>query len=243
MAQVSRPFQIAIAAAAVLGAVWLFALRGHSSSTESPSAPAPSASSHSPSAPGVEGLTKAVEKAHGAVATSERNASELQQRSDQASNPSSSSASGAGPVSTQHTPASSAPASGSRTVTPASPSSKSRSSGAQGAAASVAAQRLHAIEARLARGGVVVVLFWNPRGSEDISVHHVLQRLSVRNSSIYELPPGQVASLGPLTKVIQIFQTPTLFVLGPDRQVHILTGLTDSFALQQTISEARTTHH
>lgn len=244
MAQVSRPFQIAIAAAAVLGCVWLFALRGHSpsSGSASSSASAPSQSAGSGShvtAPGVAGLTKAVEKAHGAVATSERNAVELQKRSEQASNSSATGESAAGPTSTQHASAPSAAASGTRTVTPASPSSKSKSSAAPTTAASVTPQRLHAIEARLAGGGVVLILFWNPKGSEDISVHQVLQRLSTRNASIYEFAPNQVASLGSLTKSIQIFQTPTLLVIGPDRQVHVLTGLTDAFAVQQTIADAR----
>jgi hypothetical protein len=243
MAQVSRPFQIAIAAAAVLGCVWLFALRGHSSSespSSSASAPSQAASSSSSSshvtAPGVAGLTKAVEKAHGAVATSERNAAELQKRSEQASNPSSAGGSASGQTSGQHTPAASGASSGTGTVTQASPSSKSTHTGAQTAAASVAAHRLAAIEARLAGGGVALVLVWNPKGSVDISVHQVLQRFSSRRTSVYALPQSQVSTLGPLTKSIQVFQTPTLFVIGP-HQLRVLTGLTDAFAVQQTISE------
>ena len=94
MAQLSRPFQIALAAMGVLVAVWFVALRGHSSSSsgsggtpQAHSQPAPAAAkpgAASPiyhgSAPGVEGLTRAIAKAHGAVALSERNARSLQGR-------------------------------------------------------------------------------------------------------------------------------------------------------------------
>src|SRR6478609_2271246 len=100
MAQISRPFQIALVAFGLLAAVWFFALRGHSStsgsgSTATPPAPpsaaaqAEKAAAPSPvyhgSAPGVNGLSRAVAKAHEAVATSQTNAKQLEQKSAQAS--------------------------------------------------------------------------------------------------------------------------------------------------------------
>ena len=78
MTQLSRPFQIALAAAGLVLAVWFVALRGHSSSSESspPAASTPAASSsggaskpgatgsvYHGSAPGVEGLTHDIAKA------------------------------------------------------------------------------------------------------------------------------------------------------------------------------------
>src|SRR6478736_5391653 len=93
MTQISRPFQIALAAVAVLGVVWVLALHGHSSNSTQPasqssgggnSAASPSKIYHG-SAPGVEGLTRAVDKAHGAVATSQQNAKELEEKSAAAS--------------------------------------------------------------------------------------------------------------------------------------------------------------
>ncbi|MGH2911377.1 MAG: hypothetical protein ACRDJ3_02755, partial [Solirubrobacteraceae bacterium] len=84
VAQLSRPYQIALGAVAVLGLLWMVALRGHAAN---PSEPAPSTptqqtpaktvaqanpaaptSVYHGAAPGVEGLTKAIAKAHGAVA-------------------------------------------------------------------------------------------------------------------------------------------------------------------------------
>ncbi|MFI5003673.1 MAG: TlpA family protein disulfide reductase [Solirubrobacterales bacterium] len=101
MAQLSRPYQIALLALATLVLVWFVALHrpgAGSTSSSSPSVSSAGGGSASGSssaggsssvyhgaAPGVEGLSKDINKAHGAVATSEHNAQELQQKSAQAS--------------------------------------------------------------------------------------------------------------------------------------------------------------
>src|SRR5207244_1126494 len=90
MSQLSRPYQIALGAIALLGAVWFLALRGHSSSSSEPSsstaaqppahasAPATQPGASTPvvhgTAPGVEGRTRASNKARAAVAEPEPNA-------------------------------------------------------------------------------------------------------------------------------------------------------------------------
>ena len=96
MMQLSRPFQIVLVTFCLFAAVWFFALRGHSASTSGggsspPSAASPAAQPATPStpyhgsAPGVAGLTRAIEKAQGAVTQSEQHAKRLQQKSAQAS--------------------------------------------------------------------------------------------------------------------------------------------------------------
>jgi hypothetical protein len=102
MQQISRPYQIALVVLVLAAATWFVAFGHHSSSGSSggssASSSAPTASSqpasgsggsssgqiYHGSAPGVEGLTKAIAKAHGAVATSEANARQLEQKSAQA---------------------------------------------------------------------------------------------------------------------------------------------------------------
>ena len=95
MSRLSRPYQIALGAIALLGAVWFLALRGHSSGSSEPgsstatsppthaAAPATQPGATTPvvhgTAPGVEGLTRAINKAHATVAESERNAKQLAQ--------------------------------------------------------------------------------------------------------------------------------------------------------------------
>jgi cytoskeletal protein RodZ len=114
MAQLSRPYQIALGAVVVLGLIWAVALRAHGSNPSEPAPTSPAASTPAPAstaksassatsaaaeakaaaaptpiyhgaAPGVEGLTRAIAKAHGAVATSQQNAQQLQSKSAEAS--------------------------------------------------------------------------------------------------------------------------------------------------------------
>jgi hypothetical protein len=94
MAQLSRPYQIILGVVVVFGLIWAVALRSHSSNPSEPTASAPKTPSSSSAngssggnaatptkvyhgaAPGVEGLTKAIAKAHGVVAESQHNVQE-----------------------------------------------------------------------------------------------------------------------------------------------------------------------
>src|SRR5258707_15093902 len=99
MAHISRPFQLALGAVAVLALIWVVALhRPSSGSSGAKSSAQPVAAASTPAntpaphgsssaagksggtgagvyrgpAPGVEGLTRAIAKAHGAVASSQQ---------------------------------------------------------------------------------------------------------------------------------------------------------------------------
>src|SRR5665213_356238 len=106
MSQISRPFQILLLVFGVLALVWLFALQGRPSSSSSTPTAAPVVSAAAPAAPsaaeqaqaaaapssvyhgaapGVQGLSGAINKAHGAVATSQSYANKIEQKSNQAS--------------------------------------------------------------------------------------------------------------------------------------------------------------
>jgi hypothetical protein len=279
MAQLSRPFQIALVAVCLLAGVWLFALQGHSSSTSSapasapatPSAPAaassPAASSATPNAaaeakaaaapthvyhgaaPGVEGLSRAIDKAHGAVANSQQDAKQFENQSAEASGsgaPASTSAAAAAGKSASSTSASvtattvhktsSKSASGSTTVTTTTVHKVATKPGA----ALVPARQL-AVEAALARGDMVVLLFWNRRGADDVAVHRALRPLAKRGSKIFvqEAPPSQVASFGSVTRGVQVYATPTILIVNKRGQTTTLTGLQDTYSILQAVAEAR----
>lgn len=98
MAQLSRPYQIILGVVVVFGLIWAVALRSHSSNPSEPTAstqaatnsaatngnsagnPAAATPIYHGAAPGVEGLTRAIAKAHGAVAESQRNVQEQASR-------------------------------------------------------------------------------------------------------------------------------------------------------------------
>jgi hypothetical protein len=279
MANISRPFQVALAGVVVLAAVWLFALRGHSHPTESTaasghvtasasgsSASAPTAAAgekaaaaktpiYHGSAPGVQGLSSAIAKAHGAVATSQTNAAQLEAKSAQASSPGSTSTP-ATSIPAASTPAASAPAASSAASSHTAPSAKPSTARTQtSAAASTKAThpsssssststltRQIAVEHAIAGGDVAVILFWNSKGADDradaAAVRSLLQGHS--HVAIELATSAEVAAFGTITRGVQVYGTPTVLVVGKSGQAIVLTGLTDRFALAQAIDEART---
>lgn len=280
MAQLSRPYQIALAVVAVLGLVWAVALRAHGPGS-SPSEPAPknapaaatssagtadassstnaaaeakAAAASTPiyhgAAPGVEGLTRAIAKAHGAVATSQRNAQELQHKSGEASQEAQT------PTTKSSASTSSAAAQKSltvvhRTVTHATTQRTvtkthvrvTKSANQTGAKAHPGrSPQQVAVEAELARGKTVMLVFWDPKSSVDRDV--LLQADALAGGSkgtvtVHAALANQVGLFGKITEVVHVYQTPTILIVNRQGVVSTLTGLTDVFSLRQAVSEAR----
>jgi len=272
MTQISRPFQIALLAAGLLMAVWFVALRGHSSGSGAPSsppaatAPATSASSgaekaaapspvYHGAAPGVGALTHAIAKAHGAVAESQKNEKQLEMKSAQASSATATGGSSAVAQAGSSTAPSSSTGAGAvvthTTVTKSGVSTRP--------------PRQALVEQELKQGSMVVMLFWNPKGSDDIAVHRELQLLLAahhrvapvsnvpavqrllkavglelgRNIAVHYAPASQVASFGSITRGVQVFATPTILIVNKHGKITTLTGFTDAFSIEQAIDEAR----
>jgi hypothetical protein len=260
MAQISRPFQIALLSVALLGGVWLFALRGKSQTSPpatvvthvvTPAAKAP-ASASVPTAPGVSGLSRVIAKAHGAVTTSQQNAKQLEEKSAQASSETSARASvpaaasgGTASSSAPHVNKTVAPKKASHVVatpvakTPAAPVSKAPSK----ASALGTPAHQQAVEAELKAGDVVVLLFWDRKGFDDVAVQRAVSTLaSTRGKvAVHVAVAGEVASFGSITRGVQVFQTPTVLIVGKRGQTAVITGLTDTYSLQQAIADARST--
>jgi hypothetical protein len=257
MAQLSRPYQIALAAVAVLGLVWAVALRGHGSN---PSEPAPTSSVASTpakpastpgtaagtkgsagstpiyhgAAPGVEGLTRAIAKAHGAVATSQQNAHQLEQKSSEATGESPASVAAAkGSATTQKSIVAATIAH--RTAT------RTHSHTAAKAHIGHSPQQV-TVEAELAHGKTVMLVFWNPKSSVDREVLAQADTLaggSKGTVAVHAALAKQVDLFGPLTEVVHVYQTPTILIVNRRGVVSTLTGLTDVFSLEQAVREAR----
>jgi hypothetical protein len=259
MAQLSRPYQIALAALGLFAAVWFLALHrpGASTSSESSSGSAPAAhagaaqattpASATPvyhgSAPGLEGLTRAIAKAHGAVAQSARNARELQSKSAQAS----AVGAGAAPDARANGPRAAAHRTTSTPVTHQSVAKAKPSPAAPHKAGSVsrAAHERAALRATLARelkqGKVLLLLFWNPHATDDIAVHSQLSAAAAKlkgKVAVHVALAHQVGQYTSVTREVQVYGTPTLLVVGRKGQAITLTGLLDAYAIEQAVSEA-----
>jgi len=258
MTQLSRPYQIALLTMALLVGVWFLALRGHAAPTPEPasssSAPAPTAAGEakaaatptpvqSGTAPGVSGLTRAINKAHEAVATSQQNAKQLEGSSAQASSTSPA-------ATTSPSPAAAAPAA----VKPA----PSTHAAVKHAATTHSAPAKHAptvkrhpavavspqvaVEAELKQGKTVAILFWNPKSSVDQAVGRELEaaaRTLGRKFVVHETGPGQVGAFGSITRDVQVAQTPTILIITKAGRTAVLTGLTDTYSIAQAVQELR----
>jgi hypothetical protein len=253
MTNISRPFQIALAALVLFIAVWFLALRGHSggesSSSSSPtsasaSPASPSASQSTPgggtpaskggvyrgSAPGVEGLSRAIQKARGAVAQSQQSAN--QKGSAQSS-------SGAQKQNAQtHTSQSQG---AKQTQTQQKQSHQAQNSQQSKAAGGVPAMQT-VVEGELKHGKVVAVLFWNPKGSVDATVRRELRAAGHAQHgklAVHVARSNQVGSFGSFTHTVQVYSTPTILLINTKGSTSSLTGLTDAFSIGQAIKEVK----
>jgi hypothetical protein len=305
MPPLSRPFQILLVVfvlfAGAYGA-WFLVLREPSSSTTSAStaqststavARAPrvnapktpeSGKVYHGAAPGLEGLTRDVAKAHGAVTQAQHSGEHELNRAGAASaaagaSPSSTNGVGTQPqASSTHHPASSSASStasvakpalhsASKPTTSAAQASKPKSTAAPATAGSGQVPAKQAlVEGALKQGKIAVILFWNPKGADDVAdrfelqvleaVHHLIPALARRVPALrkelkqsglelekkfaaFEASASQVTSFGTITRGVQVYGTPTLLVVNPKGQVTTITGLTDGFAIEQAIDEAR----
>jgi hypothetical protein len=283
MAQLSRPYQIALAATIFLALVYFVALRPHSSETTG-SSPAPVASTPASTpapataakakAPAVrthiEGLTRAATHAREAVAASQQAADKSASSSAEAPTQSAgvtASSTTATVTSHQHGASGSTAATSTKqsttvvhskhaaavpagTVTKSSVTvTKSSKHGTPSHSVTVTKTSVHAapaqqvaVEKQLKQGKVVVVLFWNPKGSGDVAVHKELQAVEKQQGgkiAVHYALADQVGSFGSITKAIQVYQTPTLLLVNKKGLTTTLTGFTDAFSIEQTIGEAR----
>lgn len=121
------------------------------------------------------------------------------------------------------------------------------------------------MEKALKEGKVAVILFWNPKGSDDVAVraelrlleavHHIIRPVArtpkIRHIleishlelqkpfAAFEASAKQVAEFGSITRGVQVYGTPTLLIVGKSGKTTVLTGLTDYYAIEQAIDETR----
>ncbi len=291
MSQLSRPFQIALVGICLLAGVSFFLLHGRSTSTggsgstpavttSTPAATAATSATGSTSGngavvarakaaaksghiyhgpvPGLEGLTRDIARAHGAVkaiGASPSSGAATATHAGATATSTSAQATSSAPSHTTSTPSSSSTAATSVTQQPI----KARS----GAGRTPARQAL--VERALNEGKVAVILFWNPKGTDDAivdyelrlleAVHHLIKPLArtpqVRRSlaasglelgkrfAAFVSTASQVSSYGSITRGVQVYSTPTLFIVNKHGQAIVLTGLQDALSIEQAIDEVR----
>lgn len=282
MSQVSRPFQIALAAVLLFAVAWFAVLKQHATaSSQAGSSPSLSAPSQSPSsqsapsqsagtpssaaaqakeaakpthvykgsAPGVEGLTRDVRRAHEAVGKSNANASATEHASARVSGEASSGAAATGKASSgSANKASSTSAASTKSGSASRTSSANASGGGSGSAASGAPQThlasspANRIASQLHQGKTVLLLFWNPKSSTNTTVREQVSNAARSlggNVAVTYAKADEVGAFGTITRSVTVNQTPTLLIIGKQGLISTITGLTDAFAIEQAVREAR----
>jgi len=87
---------------------------------------------------------------------------------------------------------------------------------------------------------VVVLLFWNPRGSDDRSVKQAFDSVSRHGGAVAKFTDslGNLARYTRVTVSQGVTQTPTVVVVDRQGKGHSLTGLQDSATVDQLVVDA-----
>ena len=223
MDQVSRPLQILLVAVLLFGAVYMLALRPKSDGASS--APAKQATTSPAQGPGSSipgGLGKAVTKARGAAGQSDAANQRLQQ------------ATGGAPTSTSAARPAPAPAKAAK------PAARSARPAKPPAATPKATSASTAVAAALAKGKVVVLLFWNQQASDDRSVREELAHVSSHGGRalIVAAPVRQVSLFSDSIRGVQVLQSPTIIIVDRRHRARTLVGYTDRAEIGQAVDVA-----
>jgi hypothetical protein len=91
------------------------------------------------------------------------------------------------------------------------------------------------------RGGkIVVILFWNAKGADDIATRGALRGLDRHHGkvAVHIVPIAEVGRYPAITQDVTIAQSPTTLVIGRKRHARIITGLSEPRELSQAVDDA-----
>ncbi len=211
-------------------ALWVFALKGNSSSTSA----------------GSQGLGQYqadINKAHQAVQTS--NASNAASGNDgTASSAPASSAST--PPSKPSTTASGGAAPAHHSSAPAHPASKPhtrqviRLTPKVGARNHASLVRLSTVQQAMSAHKAVAMLFYNPAAADDVAVKQELATIPTHRGEVVKLtiPLSEASNFTPVTQQVPVNFSPTLVLIAPNGKVGEIVGFSDQFEIAQRVADA-----
>jgi len=214
MAQVSRPMLIALAATVVLAGLWFVALRPKTADVaDTPAAP-----------------VTAIAQAKDAAATSDAANDELMSATDRAG---SAAAPGATTTSTTPTPSTTATTPAAKRATTPAPKPARAKIAAAGA-------REAAVVRDIRRGKVVVLLFWNPKSSDDAATRRTVRGLNRHGGkvAIHVAPISRVGQFEAITRGVTVNQSPVTLVIDRKRRTRAILGLSERGELTQAVDDA-----
>ena len=108
------------------------------------------------------------------------------------------------------------------------------------AAAKAANGRDAAVLREIRAKKVVVMLFWNASGADDIATRGAIRDLDRRNGkvAVHVVPISRVGDYDSITRDVRVVQSPTTLVIDRKRRARVITGLTESQELKQAVGDA-----
>lgn len=91
----------------------------------------------------------------------------------------------------------------------------------------------------LRQGRIAVLLFWNPRSSDDRAVREAVRRVDRRRgrATVHVASLEQIADYAPLLGDVPVAGSPTVLVIGRDRSARVITGLTVTGEIDQVVAD------
>ena len=129
---------------------------------------------------------------------------------------------------------------------PAAPAPSAAKPAAPAAAEPKPANRDEAAVVRdIRRGKVVVMLFWNAKGADDVATRGAVRDLSRHGGkvAVHVVPISRVGRYESITAGVTINQSPTTLVIDKQRRTRAIVGLTEPGELSQAVRDALAGRH
>jgi hypothetical protein len=107
-------------------------------------------------------------------------------------------------------------------------------------AAADASRRAAAVVRDISRGKVVVLLFWNAEGADDVATRGAVRGLSSYGAkvAIHVVPISRVGEYESITRGVTVNQSPTTLVIDRKRRSRTIVGLSERGELRQAVDDA-----
>lgn len=89
-------------------------------------------------------------------------------------------------------------------------------------------------------GKVVVMLFWNAKGADDVATRGAIRSIDRHGGkvAIHVVPISRVGQYESITRGVTINQSPTTLVIDKKRRSRVIVGLTERGELNQAVNDA-----
>jgi hypothetical protein len=102
-----------------------------------------------------------------------------------------------------------------------------------------ASDRSAPILRELDSGKVAVLVFWNPRAADDRAVRRAVGAVGRRHGrvTVHSSRIARVGDYAAITQGVEVLQTPTVLVIGPNRRARTIVGFTDTREIEQLVGD------